>query len=91
MNQARAKTTSTKAQMRLLLVAIAFLLQNVWVCFKWFLSLLARRRHIVLPTLTLDLLCHFISVQIEGIYETVTAIEQLPRKARRCIRRCALP
>jgi len=75
MNQARARTTSTKAQMRLLLVAIAFLLQNLWVSIKWALVLLARRRHALAPTFTLDLLCHFISARVEAIYGTLRLLE----------------
>jgi IS4 transposase len=75
MNQARAGTTSTKAQMRLLLVAIAFLLQNLWVSLKRALALLARRRHALAPVFTLDLLCHLISARVEAIYGTLDVIE----------------
>jgi hypothetical protein len=75
MNRARATTTSRNAGLRLLLVALGFLLVNVWVCFKWNLVLLCRRHHVDPIHFTLNLFCHFVAKRIEDIYGAVTEIE----------------
>lgn len=59
MNQVRAKTTSRKQEFRLLLVAIAFLLQNIWIWYKWNTAMACRKTKLRF-TLTLDIFvqCH---------------------------------
>ncbi len=42
MNQVRAKTTTKSQQVILLLVAIALLVKNIWVWFKWNRTLIHR-------------------------------------------------
>ena len=75
MNAARAVTTSTNASLRLLLVAIAFILTNMWVWFKWNITLISRRRGTKPPTFTLNLFALFITECIKRIYGTLNELK----------------
>ena len=68
MNAARAVTTSTNASLRLLLVAIAFILTNMWVWLKWNITLMCRHSGTKTPTFTLNLFALFITEYIKHIY-----------------------
>jgi putative transposase len=75
MNQARAKTTSRKSMMRLLLVGIAFLLTNVWVWFKWNAVRILRYKHKSLRDFPCDVFRHFLRRSIERLYGTVNSLK----------------
>ena len=75
MNAARAVTTSTNASLRLLLVAIAFILTNMWVWLKWNITLMSRRRGTKTPTFTLNLFALFITEYIKRIYGTLNELK----------------
>lgn len=75
MNQVRAKTTSRKSMMRLLLVGIAFLLTNVWVWVKWNVVRILRRKHKSLCDFPCDAFRHFLRRSIERLYGTVSALK----------------
>ena len=68
MNQTRAKTTSRDERFRLLLVFIAFLLQNFWIWYKWKNHLVTKETAHGRSTLTFDLFALFIRVSIENVY-----------------------
>ena len=75
MNAARAVTSSTNASLRLLLVAIAFIVTNIWVWIKWHISLISRRRKSRTPPFTLNLFRLFVIEHIKLIYGTLQAIQ----------------
>lgn len=75
MNQVRAKTTSKKSLMRLLLVGIAFLLTNVWVWFKWNIVRILRHKHQSLREFPCDEFRHFLRRSIERLYGTVNSFK----------------
>lgn len=75
MNHIRANTTSKNPKLRFLLVSIAFLLQNIWVWFKWNITLISRRRQKKRPTFTLNTFCLFLTEQIKNIYGTVSELK----------------
>jgi putative transposase len=75
MNAARAVTTSTNVSLRLLLVAIAFILTNIWVWFKWNITLISRHRGTKTPTFTLNLFALFITEYIKRIYRTLNELK----------------
>ena len=75
MNAARATTTSTNASLRLLLVAIAFILTNMWVWLKWNITLISRHRGTKTPTFTLNLFALFITEYIKRIYGTLNELK----------------
>jgi hypothetical protein len=75
MNQARAKTTSRKSMMRLLLVGIAFLLTNVWVWMKWNVVRILRYNHKPLCHFSCDLFRHFLRSRIEQRYGIVDSLK----------------
>jgi putative transposase len=75
MNQARAKTTSRKSMMRLLLVGIAFLLTNVWVWFKWNVVRILRSKKKSLRDFPCDEFRHFLRRSIERLYGTVSSLK----------------
>lgn len=70
MNQARAKTSSTNAAFRLLLVGIAFTLVNIWVYLKWLVLLLSRKRGADFEesSFPLPLFCDFICEEVRKDY-----------------------
>jgi len=70
MNQARARTSSRNAALRLLLVGIAFMLVNLWVYLNWFAVIISRRRgtHFDTGSFPLALLCDFISDEVKRKY-----------------------
>lgn len=75
MNQARAKTTSRKSMMRLLLVGLAFLLTNVWVWFKWNVVRILRCKKKSLRDFPYDEFRHFLRKNIERLYGTVNSLK----------------
>lgn len=75
MNQARAKTTSRKAGLRLLLTLIAFILTNIWVWFKWSITLILRKKRKAQFTVTLDIFLHLVIKKIEKIYGILEVIK----------------
>lgn len=75
MNQARAKTTSTNPALRLLLVAMGFLLSNLWVYLKWALLLQCRKRGVKTAQFTFELFRRFVVKTIENLYGTVAAVK----------------
>jgi len=70
MNQARARTSSSDAAFRLLLVGIAFTLVNLWVYLNWFAVIVSRRRgtHFDTASFPLALFCDFISDEVKRKY-----------------------
>lgn len=75
MNQARAKTTSRKSIMRLLLVGIAFLLTNVWVWMKWNVVRIVRYNHKSICLFSCDLFRHLLRSRIEQSYGIVDSLK----------------
>lgn len=75
MNAARATTTSTNASLRLLLVAIALILTNIWVWFKWNITLITRRSGNKTPVFTLNLFALFITEYIKRLYGTLNELK----------------
>lgn len=75
MHRVRAKTTSRNPELRLLLVALAFFLVNLWVWYKWYLLLVVRQRALQRVSFPLDIFCHFVMSHIEHIYGKVTHIK----------------
>ena len=77
MNQARARTSSTNAAYRLLLVGIAFTLVNLWVCLNWFAVTISRRRgtHFDKGSFPLALFCDFISDEVKRKYGFKSSIK----------------
>jgi len=75
MNDARARTTSTNPSLRLLLVIIALILTNIWVWFKWNITLHTRQRQSRMPALTLKLFSLFITEYIKGIYGVLNELK----------------
>jgi putative transposase len=68
LNQARAKTTSRNLDLRLLLVAIAFILSNLWVYLKGTLILSAGKKVGKKALFTYDRFRSFISYSILNNY-----------------------
>lgn len=66
MNQVRARTTSPEPNRRLLYVALAFLLVNLWAYLKW--QYLRRGRHVYHQLLPLAKLATFLSRAVEAIH-----------------------
>jgi putative transposase len=75
MHQTRAKTTSRDPARRLLLVAIAFLVVNLWVWCQWQMLLITRQRCRRAVIFTLDTFRHFVARHIEHIYGIVTHLK----------------
>jgi len=75
MNQARAKTTSRKSMMRLLLVGIAFLLTNIWVWVKWNVVRILRYKGKSLRHFSCDTFRHFLRRSLERLYGTVNSFK----------------
>ena len=73
MNQVRARTTSRKKELRLLLVAMAFLLQNIWIWYKWNTAIICRKIKLRF-TLTLDIFAQFINHAVEKLFGTLGSI-----------------
>jgi len=79
MNRIRARTNSRRPIYRLLLVGIAFVLQNIWVMVKWTYLSFPRRggrlvRHSDFP---LDRFCLFLSEAVKEIYGVIKSIPTL--------------
>jgi putative transposase len=76
MNRIRAKTNSRRPIYRLLLVGIAFVLQNIWVMVKWtYLSIPRRGGRLVLNRdFPLNRFCLFLSEGVKEIYGVVRSI-----------------
>lgn len=75
MNRVRAITTSIKPEFRLLLVIIAFFLVNLWVWFKWNLTLIQRRHSQWKLKFTLLVFVSFIRHAIESLYQIMTCLK----------------
>jgi putative transposase len=77
MNQTRARTSSTNAAYRLLLVGIAFMLVNLWVYLNWFAVMVSRRRGTRFDTASfpLALFCDFISDEVKRKYGFKSSIK----------------
>jgi hypothetical protein len=75
MNQARAKTTTRQALLRLLVAGLAFLLTNVWVWMKWNIVRIFRRKGKGLCDFPFADFCHFLQNRIEGLYGTVNSFK----------------
>jgi hypothetical protein len=75
LNQARAKTTSRNLDLRLLLVAIAFILSNLWVYFKWTIILSAGKKAGKKALFTYDRFRSFISYSILNNYGILDALK----------------
>jgi len=77
MNQMRARTTSRKPGIRLMLVSIAFTLRNLWVFICWAWLGLPRRgsRQIDAKRFRLSRMAHFLLQAVEAIC-TISSIER---------------
>ena len=74
MNKVRAKTTSTRAGFRLLLVDLTFFLSNMWVDLKWCLCLAARHWHTRPVPFPCNLFRHFVNT-VTNLYDTVAYVK----------------
>jgi putative transposase len=76
MNQIRARTNSRRPIYRLLLVGIAFVLQNIWVMVKWTILSIPRRggRLVMNRDFPLCRFCLFLSEAVKSIYGVVKSI-----------------
>lgn len=79
MNKIRARTNSRRPIYRLLLVAIAFVLQNIWVMIKWtYLSYPRCGGRLVLNRdFPLARFCLFLSEAVKDIYGVIKFIPML--------------
>jgi putative transposase len=76
MRHVHATTTSRNAAVRFFLIALGFVLVNVWITLRWRLCQIPRRggRLIDRKRLELQRLAHFLVRAIEQVYGTVTVI-----------------
>jgi hypothetical protein len=75
MQRVWAKTTSRNPELRLLVVALAFFLVNLWVWYQWYLLLAVRQSAPQRVSFPLDIFCHFVINYIEHIYGKVTHLQ----------------
>jgi len=78
MNQVRARTTSRKPGIRLMLVGIAFTLRNLWVFIRWAWLGLPRRgsRQIYAKRFRLSRMAHFLLQAVKAIYGIISSVER---------------
>jgi|Deesub1362B_J571_1020462.scaffolds.fasta_scaffold10180_2 putative transposase len=76
MNQVRARTTSPEPNRRLLYVALAFLLVNLWTYLKW--RYLRRGRRVYHKLLPLAKLATFLSREVEAIHGVKLSVALQP-------------
>lgn len=76
MRQVHATTTSRNAAVRFFLIALAFVLVNLWITLRWQLCQMPRRggRWIDQKRLELQRLVHFLVRAIEQVYGTIPII-----------------
>ena len=77
MRATHAKTTSRNAAVRFFLIALAFILVNVWAALRWRFCQIPRRgrRKLNKNKFSLGRMIRFLRRAIEGIYGTVDQIE----------------
>jgi putative transposase len=77
--QLRAWTTTTNAAYRFLLIALSFLLVNVWIQLRWLWARIPRRggRYLVEAHFRLRRFAQFIARALEALYGRVCHIKQL--------------
>ena len=78
MNAARA----TSASLRLLLVAIAFVLTNMWLWLKWTITLMCRYSGTKTPMFTLNLFALVTTECIKHIYGALCELKLWTTEAR---------
>jgi IS4 transposase len=76
MRNVHAMTTSRNAAVRFFLIALAFVLVNLWIILRWWLCQVPRRggRLIDEKRLELQRLARFLARAIEKVYGTVSVI-----------------
>jgi hypothetical protein len=80
LEQVRARTTSPQAALRFLLMGLALLIVNIWICLHWlFLQVPGRGpRRVARWRFRLDRMARFLTRAIERYYGVVTAVDPLP-------------
>ena len=80
MEQVRARTTSPSAGLRFLLLGLALVLVNVWICLHWLYLRVAGRgpRRVARARLRLDRMARFLTRAIERHYGVITAVDPPP-------------
>ena len=80
MEQVRARTTSPSAGLRFLLMGLALVLVNVWICLHWLYLRVPGRgpRRVARGRFRLDRLARFLTRAIERHYGVVTAVDPPP-------------
>jgi putative transposase len=77
MRQVRAWTTSRNPALRFLLIALGFILVNLWLQLRWHFAQIPRRgaRKIDEKCFELQRMAHFLSRAIEAIYGVISSIQ----------------
>jgi putative transposase len=80
MEQVRARTTSPNPALRFLLMGVALLIVNMWICLHWlFLRLPGRGpRRVARWRFRLDRMTRFLTRAIERVYGVVTVVDPAP-------------
>lgn len=77
MRQVRAWTTSRNPALRFLLIALGFILVNLWLQLRWHFAQIPRRgaRKIDENRFELQRMANFLSRAIEAIYGVISSIQ----------------
>jgi hypothetical protein len=80
MEQVRARTTSPTPALRFLLMGVALLIVNMWICLHWLFLRLSGRgpRRVARWRFRLDRMSRFLTRAIERFYGVVTAVAPAP-------------
>jgi len=80
MEQVRARTSTPNPAVRFLLMGVALLIVNMWICLHWlFLRLPGRGpRRVARWRFRLDRMARFLTRAIERFYGVVTVVDPAP-------------